>query len=82
MPKVYLEDTIAAISTPIGEGGISVIRISGPDALDLAQQIFKSEAKSKVRDFVSHTIHRGRIINDQGHSMDQVLLAVFRAPHS
>ena len=59
-------ETIAAISTPLGEGGVGIVRISGPHALDIANRIFLPDPKSrkKVRsgEFKSHTIYHGKII--------------------
>jgi tRNA modification GTPase len=75
-----MDDTIAAISTPIGEGGIAIIRISGPRALSVADALFHSSS-GRPSDFTSHTIHLGEIRRD-GHLIDQVLLAVMRAPRT
>ena len=52
-----IDNTIAAISTPNGEGGISVIRISGNDAIAIADKIFKSAKGKKLTDVKSHTIN-------------------------
>ena len=81
MPEIRLEDTIAAVSTPIGEGGISVIRISGPGAFDLAARIFHPAQKEDVRSYSSHTIHLGEV-RDEGKTLDKVLVSAFRSPHS
>ncbi len=70
-------DTLAAIATPPGEGGIAVIRISGPDAISIADKIFSGS----VADYRTHTCHFGKII-DQGHVIDEVLLLVMRGPRS
>lgn len=75
------EDTIAAIATPVGEGGIAVLRVSGPESVSLAEKIFQPK-KSKVSDFPSHTVHFGIIQNEKGEILDQVLLTLFRAPDS
>jgi tRNA modification GTPase len=75
-----MEDTIAAISTPIGEGGIAIIRISGPRALEIADAIFVSP-RGKPSQFQTHTIHFGAIGNN-GHLLDKVMLAVMRAPRT
>ncbi|VAX27577.1 tRNA-5-carboxymethylaminomethyl-2-thiouridine(34)synthesis protein MnmE, partial [hydrothermal vent metagenome] len=78
-----LEDTIVAISTPSGEGGIGIIRLSGKDAINIASRIFcspngKSPAKTR-----SHTILYGYITNPENLTpVDEVLLSVMRAPHS
>lgn len=76
-----LTETIAAISTPLGEGGISVIRVSGYDSLTLIEKIFKS--KSLLTSVASHTIHYGHIINPQtGELIDEVLVSVMHAPRT
>ena len=75
-----MEDTIAAISTPIGEGGIAIIRVSGPQAFDVADRIFHSNC-GRVTEFPSHTLHFGTIGNN-GDVIDQVMLAVMRAPRT
>jgi tRNA modification GTPase len=75
-----MDDTIAAISTPIGEGGIAIIRVSGPNALAIADRIFHSR-RSRVSEFPSHTLHFGTI-GRNGEMIDQVMLAVLRAPRT
>lgn len=73
-------DTIAAISTPPGEGGISIIRISGVDALKTASQIYRGKDLNKVN---SHTINYGHIIDpENGNEIDEVMVSVMRAPHT
>ncbi|MDQ1264860.1 MAG: tRNA modification GTPase, partial [Bacteroidota bacterium] len=78
-------DTIAAVSTPIGEGGISVIRISGGDAFDITENIFfKDKAgrkKINLSEIPSHTVHFGYIINNMK-LIDEVLVSVFKNPDS
>ncbi|MGD0058461.1 MAG: tRNA uridine-5-carboxymethylaminomethyl(34) synthesis GTPase MnmE [Verrucomicrobiia bacterium] len=75
-----MDDTIAAISTPIGEGGIAIIRVSGPRAFGVAERIFHSR-RGRVSEFPTHTLHFGTIAND-GEIIDQVMLAVMRAPRT
>ena len=72
-------ETIAAISTPAGEGAIALVRISGPEAVVLADRVFRG--KQKASEFASHTQHFGKIM-EGGRTIDQVMLAVHRAPHS
>ena len=75
-----MEDTIAAISTTIGEGGIAIIRVSGPRAFDVADLIFRSR-RGKPSEFPTHTLHFGTVrANDD--IIDQVMLAVMRAPRT
>lgn len=75
-----MDDTIAAISTPIGEGGIAIIRISGPRAFDVAERIFQSRS-GRVSEFPTHTLHFGTI-RSTGEIIDQVMLAVMHAPRT
>jgi tRNA modification GTPase len=82
MPKLELEDTIAAIATPLGEGGISVIRLSGPGAFACARPFFTAPSPTSIEEFPANTIHWGKITDREGRMVDQVLLSVFRAPHS
>ena len=72
-------DTIAAISSPAGEGAIALIRISGPEAIDVADRVF--HGKQKPSQFESHRQHFGELL-DGDRVVDQVMLAVHRAPHS
>ena len=67
-------DTIAAISTPVGEGGISIIRVSGDDAIAVAQKIYRGKDLSKVH---TNTINYGHIIDpDNGEEVDEVMVSV------
>ncbi|ATO42434.1 tRNA uridine-5-carboxymethylaminomethyl(34) synthesis GTPase MnmE [Loigolactobacillus coryniformis] len=71
-------DTIAAISTPPGEGAISIVRLSGEDALPIAEKIFKGRDLQKV---ASHTINYGHIVDpENGEVIDEVMVSVLRAP--
>lgn len=73
-----MKKTIAAISTPPGTGGIAVIRISGDQALEIGDRIFRG--RGKLSDAASHTIHYGFIVNEQNEKIDEVLVSVMRAP--
>jgi tRNA modification GTPase len=75
------EDTICAIATPLGEGGLAVIRISGSKALSVADGCFRSAAKSGVKPSAArtHTIHYGHALC-RGEKVDEVMLAVMRGP--
>jgi tRNA modification GTPase len=75
-----IEDTIAAISTPIGEGGIAIVRLSGPRAFEVADRIFNSP-RGKPSSFQSHTIHFGTI-GQNGALLDEVMLTVMRGPRT
>lgn len=80
MTKGHPTDTIAAIATPVGEGGISVIRISGPSAILLAARGFRGKTNLTAAD--SHTIHVGEFLDAAGDPIDQVVAGVFREPSS
>ena len=75
--------TIAAIATPIGEGGLAVIRLSGTEAFAIADKCFLPVGKSSSKPSAAptHTIQFGKIIRDEN-VIDEVLLAVLRAPHT
>jgi tRNA modification GTPase len=77
------DDTIAAISTPIGEGGLAVIRVSGPCALSVADRCFVPSGKSSSLPSAAptHTIHFGKIVH-QGSVVDEVLITILRAPRT
>src|SRR2546422_1009746 len=78
-----LDDTIAAIATPLGEGGLAVIRLSGPAVLAVADKSFVPAGKQSLRPSAAqtHTIHYGRI-ERAGRMVDEVLLSVMRAPRT
>ncbi|MFN3550290.1 MAG: tRNA uridine-5-carboxymethylaminomethyl(34) synthesis GTPase MnmE [Endomicrobiia bacterium] len=76
-------DTIVAISTPLGIGGIGIVRLSGPKSLQVAEKIFFPKNKSKViSQLKTFTIHLGYIKNNDGNIIDEALLMIMRAPHS
>src|SRR5665213_1525038 len=77
------DDTIAAIATPLGEGGLAVIRLSGAQAFAIADKSFLPVGKSSLKPSAAptHTIQFGKIVRD-GKIVDEVLLAVLRAPRT
>ncbi|CAJ1317283.1 tRNA uridine-5-carboxymethylaminomethyl(34) synthesis GTPase MnmE [Paenibacillus nuruki] len=76
-----ISDTIAAISTAVGEAGIAVIRVSGPQSIMEVDQLFRG--KQSLVDADSHTVHYGYIIDpDSGEKMEEVLVTIMRAPRS
>lgn len=78
MLSVTEYDTIAAISTPPGEGAISIVRLSGEDAIKIANQVFRGKNLTKV---ASHTIHYGHIIDPTTkQELDEVMASVMRTP--
>ena len=72
-------DTICAVSTPQGRGGIAVIRVSGPQALDIVQRCWQGKP---LADMATHTVHLGNVVDHAGELLDQAVLTVFRAPNS
>lgn len=79
----HLDDTIAAISTPIGEGGIGIVRLSGRDAISIADKIFFSPKGKKLKDAKSHTVVYGFVIDPvRNERIDEVLVTVMRAPRT
>ena len=93
MPRYNMEDTIAAVSTPIGEGGIGIVRLSGPDALRIADGIFVSKDGKSPSCFRTYTVHYGHVVEKVSKrpafanvrvsgTVDEVLLTVMRAPKS
>ena len=70
-------DTIAAIATPFGTAGISVIRISGSEAITKAKEIFKGKNLTKMK---SHTVTYGFIVDKKGKTIDEVLVTIMKAP--
>lgn len=75
-------DTIAAVATAMSSSGIGIIRISGSEAIDIADRIFKSKKSGKTLEAVpSHTVHYG-VIQDGDEVLDEVLAVVMRGPHS
>jgi len=76
-----IKDTIAAISTAVGEGGIAIIRVSGPDAIKGTARIFRS--KISLEKAESHTVHYGHIIDPKnGETVEEVLVTLMRGPRS
>ncbi|MGC6769067.1 tRNA uridine-5-carboxymethylaminomethyl(34) synthesis GTPase MnmE [Enterococcus sp. LJL128] len=81
MQQITLEfDTIAAISTPPGEGAISIVRLSGDEALAVADRVYRSGNKT-LKDVPSHTIHYGHIVDPKSDELlDEVMVSVMKAP--
>lgn len=80
-----LEDTIAAISTPSGQGGIGVVRLSGKDAVSISEKMFKTKSGKRVSEFKSFTVHYGWVYQqNNGHQeiVDEALLTIMRGPKS
>jgi tRNA modification GTPase len=75
------QETIVALASPSGAGAIAVIRLSGKDALTIAEQVFQSVSGKSISKQKTHTIHLGHIV-DNGKIFDQVLLSIFKNPNS
>ncbi|MDP4105528.1 MAG: tRNA uridine-5-carboxymethylaminomethyl(34) synthesis GTPase MnmE, partial [Bacillota bacterium] len=74
-------DTIAAISTPSGEGAIAIVRLSGEDAVKIADKIFKSVKGKRLAEAATHTIHYGHLIDPhEGQIVEEVMVSVMRGP--
>lgn len=73
--------TIAAISTPMGTGGVGIIRISGEKAMEIADKVFKAFSGKTLADSEGYKAHFGRIFDGEN-AVDEVICLVFRAPHS
>ncbi|MCF2649105.1 tRNA uridine-5-carboxymethylaminomethyl(34) synthesis GTPase MnmE [Niallia circulans] len=74
-------DTIAAISTPMGEGAIAIVRMSGPDSIKIADKLFKSIGNKKLMEVASHTIHYGHIIDPATDEVvEEVMVSLMRGP--
>ncbi|MDX1543915.1 MAG: tRNA uridine-5-carboxymethylaminomethyl(34) synthesis GTPase MnmE, partial [Christiangramia sp.] len=76
-----LNDTIVALATPSGAGAIAVIRVSGPDALNIVAPLFKAKSKKNLKEQPSHTLHLGNIV-DGDRTLDEVLVSIFKGTRS
>ena len=72
-------DTIAAIATPMSESGIGIVRLSGEDAIEIADKIFRG--RRPLKEEKTYTIHYGHVVED-GEVIDEVLVMLMRAPKS
>src|SRR5438309_1701277 len=80
LDAMTVSDTIAAISTPPGEGAIAMVRVSGANAIEIADEIFRG--KEEPSRFPSHVQHLGEIVGEEDQLIDQVVLSIHRAPGS
>jgi tRNA modification GTPase len=79
--KMLYNDSIVALATPSGAGAIAIIRISGKDAIDIGNSVFKSIKGKDLTQQKSHTLHLGHVIDGQK-TLDEVLVSIFKGPHS
>ena len=78
-----MSDTITAIATPMGEGGISVIRLSGAEALAFAWALFRPAAGADLKEFIPQRVYFGEILDPKSQTIvDEVLLTYFKGPKS
>ncbi|MDQ0856874.1 tRNA uridine-5-carboxymethylaminomethyl(34) synthesis GTPase MnmE [Bacillus sp. V2I10] len=74
-------DTIAAISTPMGEGAIAIVRLSGDDAIKIADRLYSGPSGKRLAEVPSHTIHYGHIADpDTGQIVEEVMVSVLKGP--
>lgn len=73
-------DTIAAISTPRGEGGIGIVRISGDEAIEILGKIFKPKSNKKVEELRNFSINYGKLYNENEELVDEVLVSIMKGP--
>ena len=74
-------DTITAISTPMGEGAIAIVRISGDDAYQIADSIYRGPGNKRLEDADSHTIHYGHLVNPKtGETVEEVMVSIMKGP--
>ena len=76
------EYTISAIATPVGQGGIGIVRLSGEKAVDIAQECFKPAAGGKISDYEARRAVFGYIYKENGDFLDEAICIVMKAPHS
>ncbi len=83
MSSFSLEDTIVAISTAPGEGAIGIVRLSGPESLQIVSRLFRPSKQKDLARVPSHSIHYGWIVDPHsGEVLDEVLVSVMRAPYT
>lgn len=83
MQKIGIDDVIAAISTPVGAGGIGIVRMSGTGSISIADKVFQGKQGKKLADKKSHTISYGKVINPKtGEVIDEVLALLMKAPNT
>ena len=80
MMDMYETDTIAAISTAPAAGGIGIVRLSGPEAIPVADSVFRPRSGTGLSYAATHTIHYGWILEETGQVLDEVLVSVMRSP--
>mgnify|MGYP000901348995 FL=1 len=77
-----IEDTIAAVATPLGEGGIGIVRVSGAEAIALVDQAFQSPKDKRLAGAGNWSLNYGWILDGEGNRIDEAVVSIMRAPHS
>ena len=80
IPPMHEQDTICAVSTAPGQGGIGIIRVSGTDAVEISSHVFRSRNGRDLDSAMTHTIHYGHIVDAAGEIIDEALVSIMRAP--
>ncbi|GAA0781243.1 tRNA uridine-5-carboxymethylaminomethyl(34) synthesis GTPase MnmE [Hathewaya limosa] len=75
-------DTIAAVATSMGEGGISIIRLSGGKAIDIIDKIFRGKNNRSIKDIKTYTMRYGYIVDGEGKDLDEVIVTYMKGPRS
>ncbi|MFC4321693.1 tRNA uridine-5-carboxymethylaminomethyl(34) synthesis GTPase MnmE [Litchfieldia salsa] len=76
-------DTITAISTPMGEGAIAIVRLSGEEAIEIAAKLFRAKSNKRLWEMTSHTIHYGHIIDPKTEeTVEEVMISLMRGPNT
>ncbi len=73
-------ETIAAISTPRGEGGIGIVRISGDEALDILTKVFKPKSGKAIKELRNFSINFGHLVDEEGNIVDETLVSIMKGP--
>lgn len=80
---MFMNDTIAAVSTPVGEGGIGIVRMSGEESKNIIEKIFKSAKNKKVSEMKSYSMLYGHIVNpNDGELIDEVIISYMKKPNT
>lgn len=79
---MFYEDTIAAIATASLNGGVSILRISGENAVESADKVLQFKDNKVLADCKSHTVHYGFVVNEESQIIDEVLVLLMKAPNS
>lgn len=79
---MFVDDTISAVATALGEGAIGIIRLSGPRSCEIADRIFKAASGKRLEKYPPNTLVYGHIVDGNGVIVDETLVVFMRSPHS